>query len=241
MTLFDIFIPCKTSDVNKLKFLLPSIRKNIAGYDDIFIVTPERIDIPGVKCLTDFEVLPKWYKDTAPYRPGWTFQQYLKILQPVSKDRYLIIDSDLWINRPLEIFDSAGKPTFFFGRDQLAPQYFEHMSHFGLRKFHHYSFISEIMLFDRSIISEFLADQKLTADTFVEKSNKILTRTCHIGDYEFYGNMVMKYRKDAYNEKYLKSLVLGKHGPWSDHEITVTIKDPMNSSYDTIAYHTWEG
>lgn len=240
MTQFDIFVPCKMSDVNKLQFLLPSLQKNIQGYDQIVVVTPERIQLSGVTCLTDFEVLPKWYKDTAPYRPGWTFQQYLKILQPITKDRYLVVDSDLWINRPIKVFDDAGKPTFFFGRDQMAPQYFEHMAHFGLSKRHPYSFISEIMLFDRTITAEFLDDQKLSKDSFVEKSNKVLTRTCHIGDYEFYGNIVMKYRKGLYGERYLKSLVLGKHGPWSDSEITRTIKDPMNLNYDTIAYHTWE-
>ena len=111
--MFDVFIPCKTSDVHKLKFVLSAIRKNVPGSDKIYIVSPNQLTIDGAVCLTDFDVLPKRYKDTIQYRPGWIFQQYLKLFQEVTADRYLVIDSDLYIRSKLEIIDKEGRPSFF--------------------------------------------------------------------------------------------------------------------------------
>jgi hypothetical protein len=234
---FDIVILSKKSDFNKLKFLINSIEDNISGYDDIYIISPEKIDIDGIINYTDFEVIDEVYKKTLSYRPGWIFQQYIKLLQDVTKnDYYLVIDSDVYINNKIDIF-TDGKPNFFLGRDQYHEQYFRYLNYFNINKNLNHSFISEIMLFDKRLINNFLKMKNMDRNSFLSTSNGIINNSCYISEFEFYGNMVLQYYKDQYSFKEIKTELNGKHGEWSDVEIENLINS--NKNLDIISYHTW--
>lgn len=235
---YDILILSKNDDFNKIVFLLKSIKDNIKGYDSIYLITPERLDIEGVINLTDFEVINEKYKVDLKYRPNWIFQQYIKLLQDVTKnDHYLVIDSDIYINRNIDIFIN-GKPNFFITRDQYHQPYFNFMKEFNLLKLYNTSFISEMMVFSKSKIRQFLNKNELTVEGFLKKSNQIINQDCYISEFEFYGNMILKEFPDDYNFTKLSTNLAGKHGKWSDSEIEFLINS--NKNLDIISYHTWE-
>lgn len=235
---YDILILAKNSDLNKVKYLINSIENNIIGYENIYLITPDKINIEGVINYTDFDIIDSKYKNNINYRPNWIFQQYIKLFQNVTKhDYYLVIDSDVYINKNIEIFTN-GKPNFFIGRNQYHQPYFSYLKEFNLEKMYDKSFISEIMIFSKSKIYDFLVRNELTVDSFLCKSNSIINKTCYISEFEFYGNMILKYYKSDYNFKGLNTSLNGKHSKWEDYEIENIIK--VNKNSDIISYHTWE-
>jgi hypothetical protein len=235
---YDILILCKNDDLNKIKYLIKSIKINIIGYDDIYLITPDKVDMDGVVNITDYEVIEKKYKENIKHRPNWIFQQYIKLFQNVTKnDYYVVIDSDIYINKKIEIFTN-NKPNFFIGRDQYHQQYFNFSKEFGISKLYEKSFISEIMVFDKTKIREFLSKIDITTDLFLEKSNNIIDQNCYISEFEFYGNMIFKYYNGSYNIKNINTMLNGKHNKWEDYEIENLINS--NKNFDIISYHTWE-
>ena len=235
---YDILILCKNDDLNKIKYLIKSIKMNIIGYDDIYLITPDKVNIDGVINITDYEVIEKKYKENIKHRPNWIFQQYIKLFQDVTKnDYYVVIDSDIYLNKKIEIFTN-NIPSFFIGRDQYHQQYFNFSKEFGISKLYEKSFISEIMVFDKRKIREFLSKIDITTDLFLEKSNNIIDKNCYISEFEFYGNMILKYYNDSYNIKNLNTMLSGKHSRWEDYEIEYLISS--NKNFDIISYHTWE-
>lgn len=238
--IYDILILSKNEDFNKVKYLLKSIKLNLNGYDNIYLITPNKLNIEleeNVINLTDFEVIEKEYKDGIKHRPSWIFQQYMKLFQNVTKhDKYLVIDSDIYINKNIDIF-SDEKPNLFIGKDQYHEPYFNYMSNFGIYKKYDKSFISEIMLFDKKIINNFLSRIGLSKSQFFLQSNKIINSNCYISEFELYGNLIQSYHKDEYNIKNIETMVRGKHGEWNDSEIEHLIDS--NKNLDIISYHTW--
>jgi hypothetical protein len=63
------------------------------------------------------------------------------------------------------------------------------------------SFISEVMLFDRSILNEFISDK----EEFIKKSNSVITIDCFPSEYEVYGNYVHTNYKEMYNYTFIKT------------------------------------
>ena len=109
----------------------------------------------------------------------------------------------------------------------------------GFGKEYNYSFINEIMLFDRNIILEMINTKYKTIYDFIENSNKIINNECYISEFELYGNYITKFHNCLYNYKYLKTLLNGKYGEWSDIEIENYIKEQKNTDYDIISMHSW--
>jgi hypothetical protein len=238
---FDIVILAKKADFNKLKYLLPSIKKNILGYENIYIISDEKLPNDNNEFInyTDYEIIDKKYKDKLKYRPNWIFQQFIKLFQNVTKnDYYLVIDADVYISSEIKVFD-YDSPLFFLGIDQNNKPYFKFSEAFNIKKLCSRSFISEIMLMNKTIIKEFLNSQNLDVDGFLEKSCEIIDEDCYISEYELYGNMVLKFQPFKYDFRFINVKSQGIFSEWSDKQIEKLIYD-YEKHFDLIVYHTFD-
>jgi len=165
--IYDILILTTVKDYNKLPFLIQSIEKNLQDWDHIYVISPTHIsnNIPNTKkdiiFHTDEEVIDfdfsKLKGNAGNGRTGWYKQQFIKLFQQVTSNNYLVIDSDVYINRPIKIFEN-NKPNFLLGKDQCHEPYFQFMKlMFGFGQEYHFSFINEMMLFKRNYIDLMLA------------------------------------------------------------------------------------
>jgi len=246
--MFDILILAAEKDFNKLKFVYESINKNIINYNKIHCITNKKIEdkekISGIEYYTDDDVVNfdfSKFKGNVKIRKGWYAQQYIKLFQNVTLSNYLIVDSDIYFNKKIEI--DINNPTFFLGRNQHHRPYFEFMKRFlNLDRVHNYSFINEIMLFKKENIQKMLDVLKMTPNDFFESSVEILNdinQISGISEYELYGNFVTKYFPNTYNYKHIKTHLGGKHSVWDDQEVLNYIKMYENTDYDIISMHSW--
>jgi hypothetical protein len=236
---YDAVILSSEKDYIKLDFLLDSLINLDPKPENIFVISPTEIKEKRkeVNYFLDDEVL-KFKKENLKFRPNWIKQQFLKLFQDITKnDYYLILDSDIFLNKKIEIFKN-NKPNFLLSVDQNHKPYFDFLENFGIKKIYERSFISEIMLFNKKIIRRFLEDSNLTVDSFINKSIEIINDNCYISEFEFYGNMVLKYYPDLYDFTILNTRVIGKHEDWNKNEILQTINN--NQDLDIISYHTWK-
>jgi hypothetical protein len=154
--MFDVLILVAPKDFNKLPFVCESIVKNINGVHKFYFVSPcaipdEKLFVDG-ECFIDREVVDFDFPIiNAKERRGWYCQQFIKLFQEVTLRDYLVVDADVYINRPL-LVDSK-YPTFFLGREQRHEPYFQLMKEVvNLDRVYPHSFISEIMYFKRDVI-----------------------------------------------------------------------------------------
>lgn len=119
---FDIFIPAHPKDFHKLKFLFRSIQKNLTGWKDIHLSTPERarkkLESIMPRIATEHSVFLHSDEDLIDFdparcahRPNWIQQQYLKMFQGVTSDLYLTIDADVIFLKPLPMFTEGSDVT----------------------------------------------------------------------------------------------------------------------------------
>ncbi len=246
--MFDILILSAEKDFNKIKFVYESINNNINNFDNIHCVTNVKIDdkykISDINYYTDEDVLNLDYskfKGNVLKRKGWYKQQYIKMFQNVTSDDYLVVDSDIFFNRKIDIFND--KPSFFFGRDQHHLPYFEFMRRLlKLEKTYNFSFINEIMFFKREYIKKILDMLNVDINGFFDLSVDILNDINHdagLSEYELYGNFVTKYFPDSYNYTHIKTYLGGKYSAWNDQEVYNYIKSFEKSDYDIISMHSW--
>ena len=169
-------------------------------------------------------------------KPNWIYQQYIKLFQTVTQDKYLIVDSDVIINKRIEIV----KPTFFLGRDQYNKEYFFHLKELlGLNRIYNHSFINEIMLIDRDVIRDILKNFNNDYNNFIDKSISKLNNSSFLSEYELYGNYTMYKFPDKYEIIKLKTELNGKNSFWSKSDIENLIERNKNSDYDIISLHSW--
>lgn len=247
--MFDILMLSAEKDFNKIKFVYESIHKNIDDFNSICCISnieiPEHQKISGIKYYTDDEVLNFDYskfKGNVLKRKGWYKQQYIKMFQNVTSDDYLVVDSDIFFNRKIDIIKND-KPSFFFGRDQHHLPYFNFMKRLlDLDRVYNYSFINEIMYFKREYINIMLNKLNVESNGFFDLSVNILNDINHdagMSEYELYGNFVTKYFPDSYDYKKIKTHLGGRYDIWSDTDVSNYMKSFEQSDYDIISMHTW--
>ena len=254
MEKFDILIPAAPKDRNKLKFLLASIEKYIGGFSNVYLVTPDKTKIEGelpekfpLIVLNDAEVFAINPSVKLKYRPNWIYQQYLKLFQDVTEnDLFLTIDSDVIINRPMEMFESDGRKIFWLGWEQNHRPYFEFQEKMlGLPRVYPHTFINDMNFMSKSIIREMLSKSGYTIETFIKESAKLITAECFPGEPEIYGQYVHKYYPNSYSFRQTKSISRGKFTPafdtviWTDDEIKATMDEFKNTDVDLFTLHTW--
>jgi len=247
--MFDVLILAGKKDLNKIKFVHNSIVKNLLGYNNIYCICEEVPDlkVEGIKYYQDDEVLGERFnfnkfKGNVKKRKNWYTQQYIKLLQTITSDDYLVVDSDVFFNRKIEIIQND-KPTFLFGRNQHHTPYFEFNNKLlGFGRLYDYSFISEIMYFKRDIINDMLKRLNVDDVGFFDKSVEIintLNEVSGMSEYELYGNYVYKYFREEYNYKNINTHLYGKHSIWSDGDMEQHIQRFKNFNYDIISMHSW--
>ena len=243
---FDIFIPIHSKDFKKIDFLISSIERNIPGYNKIFIVSNEPLDktFPNqnIMILNEKEVLNVDLSKIN-HRNTWIYQQMLKLLQNVTNDWFLTIDSDCFINKRIDVISENGQPNFIINQiPDRGIAYFKYsQKYFNLEKKYEFSFVSELMLFNRKLILEMFNSIGLSSiDDVIDFFYKTITEEEHLSEFELYGNYIMENYPNLYKIKRILSRKTGLHDfedNYSDEKINEIIS--KNSNYDVIQYHTW--
>lgn len=247
--MFDILILSAEKDFNKIKFVYESINKNVENFNKIYCITNvnviDSLKISNIGYYNDNDVVDfdfSKFKGNVLRRKGWYVQQYIKLFQNVTSCDYLVVDSDIFFNRKINIYDN-NKPSFFFGRDQYHLPYFNFMKMMlDLDKVYNYSFINEIMYFKKEYIQKMLDLLGIDIKGFFDLSVEILNKINHdagMSEYELYGNFVTKYFPDSYQYKKIKTYLGGKHEKWNDFEIANYMKMFENQDFDIVSMHTW--
>jgi len=246
---FDVLIASCSKDFIKLPFVVKSIVENISGFENIYIISPEKINIKSqypITTFTDKEILPNVNPMMWNFRPNWIFQQFIKLFQNVTKnDYYLTVDSDIIINRPLKFFEND-HPVWYMGWEQNESPYYRFQQiMLGYGREYNHTFIADMNFMNKNIIKEMLNRNNYTIDSFIKKSYDVIDISCHPSECDIYGNYVIKYHPDLYILKQLKQDVHGKRlvhtnqNVWSKEEIEKLIKDKKILDVDVHTLHSW--
>lgn len=256
--LYDIVIPCAPKDYVKLPYCIKSLENLVPAPQNIYVVSRDEVRIKSPLCLVrwveEFWAVPSVQISGINYRrPNWIYQQILKLTQDFTEnDFYLCIDSDLIINRPIELFEQHDRFGYSIPRFLISSQkqnhrpYFEFMEKvFELTKQVDYSFISDIMMFHKAILKLIIPDRP---GWLLEQCNQYLSDDCLISEWEIYGNWIYKNFREAYATYPIQVSMYGKYisnlyksGPdlYTNVEIEEIINKEKNSSNDIVAIHSW--
>lgn len=240
----DVLIVTAPKDFNKLPFVVESLVKHIEENLNFFFVSPcaipdEYMPING-QYLMDHEVVDfDFYSINMKHRRGWYRQQFIKLFQTVTSDKYLVVDSDVWVDTQLNI----EKPTFFLGKDQLHKPYFDLMKAVvNLDRVYPHSFISEIMYFERERIHHMLNYIKTDEYGFFTRCVEHINRAndaSGFSEYELYGNYVTKNWPKDYQYQDIKVLGQAKKKEWTSSEMANHINANTGKGYDLLTMHSW--
>jgi hypothetical protein len=243
----DILITVAPKDFNKLPFVCESIIKQHMEIPlKFFFVSPCEIpeqyaQIEG-EYLLDREVIDFDFSlINMKHRRGWYRQQFIKLFQKVTSDRYVVFDSDIWVNKRL--IEDPRHSTFFIGKDQYHQPYFNLMRDIvNVGREYDHSFISEVMMFERPLIQEMLdrihTDEQGFFDSCVQYIN-MWPDASGFSEYELYGNYVVKYHPGRYWFKNMQVLGKALKREWTTEELHVHIANYKESNYDLLTMHSW--
>jgi hypothetical protein len=231
----DIVICVGPNDTDVIHRQLEFTMKNIIGYRNIYLVTPNtKLAIPG--CITIDESIYPFSKDTVSNyhgkndRNGWYLQQLLKLYAglviPNITERYLVIDADTFFLKPTT-FVEDGKSLYNVGYEYHVP-YFTHMAnlHPDLSKRIEQSGICHHMVFETAYVKDLFS---LVESRHNEAFYKVFLRciTDHNGsgasEYEMYLNFMIKFHPSVIKIRTLSF----KNSNTLD----------VNSNYDYISWH----
>lgn len=246
----DCIIVAAPKDYSKLKYCLEHIEKNVfPKINKVYLLTPTKYDLK----LTNLEVINlleteviNYDKNRLKYRPNWQYAQFLKLFQDVSDgDEYLVIDSDHFLIKNINLYDEQKKPYFFLTKNQNAKQYFNFSKNVFLtdRVFNH-SFISEIMIFNKNIIDNMLYSIGRDRKTIYEIFEKNINENSHISEYELYGNYVIKNHPNLYSiRKINQQRIAYRWHSYEEEEISNLLESfykTKNQSVDSVRIDTYD-
>ena len=194
MMMYDILILAAKKDFENIQCLYDSLVHLQPAYNNVYCVVPELPPtyVEGIIYRLEKDVLDV---PLPRFRPDWIYQQYIKLLQVTTIDKYLVIDADIILNRNIQIFIND-VPNFLISNSTINRPFFKWiMEVFGMERTFDKSFISEMMLFDRSIINERISNKR----EFINRSNLSITYDCFPSEYELYGNYVYRDHREMYN------------------------------------------
>ena len=241
---YDVVIPCAPKDYVKIRYCVDSLINLKPLPSNIYIVSRDRLKIPGTIWVNELSAIPISVSKIKYRRPNWIYQQILKMTQDFTEnDNYLCIDSDLIINKTLEIINcpdgTVCLPNYFISnhKQNHAP-YFTFMERvWNLKKVVDYSFISDITFFRKNILRELIPD----SNWILDKCNQYLSEDCLIGEPEIYGNYLAAKYPESFNTMDINVAMYGKFMPdlYTTREIDEIINKEKNSNADIIAIHSW--
>jgi len=232
---YDLIITAAPKDIYKIPYCLESTRKYFSIQpENTFIVCPYKTKILGTTHIGDEWATP-FNKNAIKFnRPGWVFQQLIKLFPIfIKNDYYFVTDSDVIFNKPLVI-----EPAFWISdREQHHQPYFTFMEHFGIQKVVNYTFINDFMLFDKNICQEMTGPPL----GFFDKMNRILSDDCFPAEFEMYGNYVMNKYPSLYKKIQHKVETHGVFYPsnWEQAEIEKLIQNNKDKDINLFTIHTW--
>lgn len=245
---YDLIIPCHPKDYFKLRYCINSCIEYLNPQpENIYIVSPHKFSFDGqqlpIHSIEDKFAIRTDIDNINFNRKNWIYQQFIKLGQDFTKnDMYLCVDSDLFFNRPIDLFDGT-KPKFFISdREQNHQPYFNFMkkSH-DLDKQVDHTFINDFMMFDRSVCHEIIGNDIGNLAPLLSFCNRNLSDDCLLSEFELYGNYVSKHHPEKYIKQNTKTKMFGRYAnqPWSEPEIENHILQMKNKDYDLFTIHSW--
>ena len=241
---YDLLIPCHTKDYIKLKHCLNSCLNFLNPKpDNIYIVSPSEILFKS-ESLQIYNVLDNLainidINNIKYQRKNWIYQQFIKLGQDFSKnDLYLCVDSDLFFNRPIDLFDGDKLKFFISDRNQYHQPYFNFMKKYkNLERQTDHTFINDFMMFDKNICRELVND----LDSLLCFCNENLSDEFLLSEFELYGNFVTKHHQHKYSKQNTKTKTLGRYinQPWSEQEVDILVENTKKENYDLFTIHSW--
>lgn len=244
----DVVIPCIQKDLDILPYTIKSLKKfSKHKINKIYLVSPVDKEIinfcksHSLECINEEDVLGYGAKDITYNfqgidRSGWFFQQLLKLSgQFVSKDNYLVIDSDTVLLRP-HAFIKDGIPIFYESKENYAAYYDTFYSIFAYHKKHEYSFVSHMMIMNKSYLEEM---KKEIESLHQGRWDKILIQ--HIdqneiscfSEFETYANWVQINKQCFSQYNFNLSIKKGR----SAKALANTSK--YSKKYKSLSFHSW--
>ncbi len=176
-------------------------------------------------------------------RPGWYYQQFLKMAFAdfCDGDHYMTWDMDTVPLRNVEMFDHVGHPVFDL-KSEHNPGYFKTIGNLlGLQKNVDGSFVSEHMIFRKDYMKEMIDNinnSDIDGRNVWEKViNAIDMEYIALGfsEFETYGTFVTDRHPDAYGYRRFVSL---RRGSWFLNPAELTDEDInwLKQDYDAITF-----
>lgn len=232
--MYNIIIPVTYKDYSFLKLTIRYIYRFLAP-KKIYIITDEKFSrfLPKeikknklciivnenslLKGLT-YQHIDKIIKSQGREhtKTGWFFQQFLKMAFALSaycdEDYYLSWDADTIPLQDISFFDKGGIPYFTMKSEYHKPYFDAIKLLLNLEKKNQRSYISEHMMFKKSIMVELLSainSSEVSGNTWYEKIlNSIVPETVStnsFSEFETYGTYCSYYHPDEYKERQLPS------------------------------------
>ncbi len=240
--MFDIVIPLGPNDEKYIDILIENTRKNIIGYRNIYIITPNADLQCENSIIINEDIFP--FSDAIPFyhgknsRNGWYLQQLIKLyagsVVPGILGRYLVIDADTFFLNPTNFENSENQCLYNFGREYHS-FYFDHMKRVvpELKRVYELSGICHHMMFEQTILEELFNLVFKTHGSnqfwivFLEQVEPWLRHDIGSGasEYEIYFNYVSQYHPDKIEVRELQ---------W---ENVKTLDFQKYANLDYISYH----
>jgi len=250
----DVFLPVAPKDLFRSRLVIKYLTRHVNNINNIHICTPtpvlpifEKNELEyNVQYHLDSEILPYVVPQKWKFRPNWILQQFLKLFQDVTNtDYYITIDSDVIVTNQLNFFENTN-PIWYYGEDQCESQYFNfNKSMFNLPRKASHTYIGDIGFFNKNIVKHLIEYSGLTKEQIIEQSYNIITNTCHLSEFELYGNFIETFYPDLYITKRLKALKNGKfqfnpyETNWNLEETLQLIQKGTIEKYDVVNMHSW--
>ena len=242
--IYDVLIVAHEKDYIKLDIVIDYIKKNVVKYNSIHLIVKEKSAVPSFKEVqihNEQDVLALPFEKINFFRPNWIYQQMLKLLQNVTLDDYLVVDSDTIINKQLDVVNNNEVSYFFHTENQNHTPYFTYMEkYFSIKRNYDFSFISEIMFFNRKRIKElFLIRNLNNINQIIEFLCNSNTPDVYLSEFELYGNFITEKYKQSYEHKHITYSKLGSSIPnfWTNEQMQKALNE--NKDVNIISMHSW--
>lgn len=241
----EVVIPIIEKDLATLPDAVAGIRKNLMHpLGNIYIVAPDSPKIRqaamelGCELILEDKVLPITIKDIHTDRPGWWYQQLLKLYADtiVKTQKFLVLDADTVLIKP-QAFVRKGK-TIFYHSDEYNWFYFDFYSKLlNERPVSHASFIAHHMIFDKEVLSELRNEvEKIHGKEWYQAIFDIYkTGIGTLSEYETYANFYQR----RYPEKMRKNYWYNKSFSQNKLKSLDYIKNSLAKTHKSVSFHSW--
>lgn len=259
----DVFCPCSPKDSLKLSYVVKSLVENFKELKDIHICVPDKTnfkdyEVGGHKVIyhEDFEVLPvRPLVEQLRFRPNWIFQQWLKLLQPVTTNVNLTWDADCILTKPLSAYENGKLKLFVQPNDNDESAFLRFsakatggvLGRWETNDRCHTDYIADFALFNREWIGEMLGKFFPTAIDFLQFStlntywkNNDTKHAIFLSEYQLFGEYIDKFHNEEVEKVQLKKRQIDRNqfsqigNLWTMEEIEREIQLTKEQGFDTL-------